>query len=668
MAAPGTHVGHYVQRNGRFLLNNLQKLCGHRSFHRTSALQQQAAEANEESAQSIVIPRKKTWSKEAVLEALSSTVGRDPTAYRYQFQDDPFLSPRTSSEFTLFSLSQESGRSAAKFFINNNPKLFTKDFAEPHIPCLMPETVSLLLEEVSEEALKERIHLRRVTAAVDMYDQLLQAGTAVSMETTHDLLDLIALYCDRNPAEDGGPQTESSESGEEAKKKKGRFRQASYFLNATWKENNNAERIFNLLSEKDTRCYAALIRGMVRHGAYARAFSLYTDMLNNRITGDIHIFNALISAASEVREQYNERWDLITELLKQMNQQKIQPTLQTFNSVLKALRRCGFLAKTQALHTLSEMKALGIAPSLASFNHILVVFFRPGSSGPGNVDILQEIMSEISGMSFTCQDPDDVYFFCTAMKICLDNKDLELGYKVHALVEVGENRRLVGDPYQQSIYYGRFFNLLCMMEHADVVLKWYKRLIPSLYYPNTQGLKDLLQTLDTESRLDLIPTIWKDIRSLGHENKSGLVEEVLSLMARDKHSPEVQELFAQCALDIKTVYTGEGGWSRLEWTPAALSYIASLLLRTDKTQQAWEILQLFKTNNRVPSAELLEDFLLACHSSGSSQRAVELVQMSAAFCLSTTPKLAEKVLAQFELNEEQRTLLSELESTGEPSD
>uniref|UniRef100_A0A673CLZ2 Small ribosomal subunit protein mS39 n=1 Tax=Sphaeramia orbicularis TaxID=375764 RepID=A0A673CLZ2_9TELE len=520
-----------------------------------------------------VIPRKKTW---------YVCHNRDPTAYRYQFQDDPFLSPRTSSEFTLFSLSQESGRSAAKFFINNNPKLFTKDFAEPHIPCLMPETVSLLLEEVSEEALKERIHLRRVTAAVDMYDQLLQAGTAVSMETTHDLLDLIALYCDRNPAEDGGPQTESSEeSGEEAKKKKGRFRQASYFLNATWKENNNAERIFNLLSEKDTRCYAALIRGMVRHGAYARAFSLYTDMLNNRITGDIHIFNALISAASEVREQYNERWDLITvRLLKQMNQQKIQPTLQTFNSVLKALRRCGFLAKTQALHTLSEMKALGI-----------------GSSGPGNVDILQEIMSEISGMSFTCQDPDDGEFYYRY------NKDLELGYKVHALVEVGENRRLVGDPYQQSIYYGRFFNLLCMMEHADVVLKWYKRLIPSLYYPNTQGLKDLLQTLDTESRLDLIPTIWKDIRSLGHENKSGLVEEVLSLMARDKHSPEVQELFAQCALDIKTVYTGEGGWSRLEWTPAALSYIASLLLRTDKTQQAWEILQLFKTNNR------LEEFL-----------------------------------------------------------
>lgn len=40
----------------------------------------------------------------------------------------------------------------------------------------MPETVSLRLEEVSEEALKERISLRRVTAAVDMFDQLLQDG------------------------------------------------------------------------------------------------------------------------------------------------------------------------------------------------------------------------------------------------------------------------------------------------------------------------------------------------------------------------------------------------------------------------------------------------------------------------------------------------------------
>uniref|UniRef100_A0A3B3WQV9 Small ribosomal subunit protein mS39 n=1 Tax=Poecilia mexicana TaxID=48701 RepID=A0A3B3WQV9_9TELE len=478
----------------------------------------------------------------------------------------------------LFSLSQESGRAAAKYFVNSNPKLFTKDFAEPHIPCLMPESVALRLEEVSQEALEERISLRKVSAAVEMYDQLLQS-TAVSMETTHKLLDLICLYCDRDPVQEGTPQTED-------------------------RENNNAERIFNLLPERDARCYSALIRGMVKHGAYAKAFNLYEDLLNNRLS-DVHVFNALISAVPDVRKKNNERWDL--ELLNQMNEQKVRPNLLTFNSVLKALRQCSFLAKTFSPQILNEMKALGI-PSLATYEHILTVFFYKSSSGPSNMAILQDVLMELEGTSFTCQDPND----------CLDNKDLELGYKVHSLVEVGENWRLLGDSYQQALY-GRFFNLLCLMEHIDVVLKWYSRIVPS-------GMKNLLQALDTDSRLDLLPTIWK-IKSLGHDNKVDLVEELLCLMARDEHSAEqVQESFAACALDVKSVF---GERPKKEWSTSSLSHISILLLRANKLQKA-DMLQLFKDKNRVP---------------------VELVQLSAAFSLPTTPELAKRTLAEFELND-----------------
>ncbi|XP_042348871.1 pentatricopeptide repeat domain-containing protein 3, mitochondrial [Plectropomus leopardus] len=668
MAAPGRHVGHYIHRNSRFLLNNFEQVWGHRSFGWTSAVRQQAAEANKESTETVVIPRKKTWSKEAVLEALASTVSRDPTAYSYQFQDDPYLSPRTSNEFKLFSLSQESGRAAAKYFINSNPKFFTKDVAEPHIPCLMPETVLPLLEEVSEEALKERINLRKVTAAVDMYDQLLQAGTAVSMETTHDLLDLICLYCDKDPVQEGEPQTEDTEeSGEEVKRKTARLSRATDLLKATWRENNNAERIFNLLPERDTRCYSALIQGMVMHGAFAKAFSMFTDMLNNRLTADVHIFNALILAAPDVREN-NEKWDLIAELLNQMRQQKIQPNLLTFNSVLRALRRCGFVAKTHALHTLNEMRALGIAPSLASFHHLLAIFCKSAPPSRGSTDMLQEVMSEIKETSFTCQDPNDVQFFSNAMKICLDCKDLDLGYKVHSLVETGENWRLLGDQYQRNIYYGRFFSLLCMMEHIDGVLKWYRQHIPSLFYSNSHGLRELLQALDTDSRLDLLPTIWKDICSLGHDNKSNLVDELLTLMARDTHSPEVQESFAKCALDVKSVFDVDRGRNRLEWSNSSLSNITSLLLRANNTKEAWEMLNLFKSKNRVPNEGLFEEFLSVCRNNGSPEEAVELVQMSAAYCLSATPRLAKQALAEFNLTEEQRAVLSELESAEQPSE
>lgn len=56
------------------------------------------------------------------------------------------------------------------------------------------------------------------------------------------------------------------DTGEEVKRKKGKPRWASDFMKSSWKENNNAERIFNLLPERDTRCYSALIRGMVMVG------------------------------------------------------------------------------------------------------------------------------------------------------------------------------------------------------------------------------------------------------------------------------------------------------------------------------------------------------------------------------------------------------------------
>lgn len=56
----------------------------------------------------------------------------------------------------------------------------------------------------------------------------------------------------------------------------------------------------------------------------------------------------------------------LQDLLKQMSQQKVQPNLQTFNAVLKALKHCGHQARPHALQTVSEMKALGIGKYIIS--------------------------------------------------------------------------------------------------------------------------------------------------------------------------------------------------------------------------------------------------------------------------------------------------------------
>uniref|UniRef100_A0A8C1MSD2 Small ribosomal subunit protein mS39 n=1 Tax=Cyprinus carpio TaxID=7962 RepID=A0A8C1MSD2_CYPCA len=571
----------------------------------------------------------KTWYALAVLQALASTVKRDPTASDYRFQDDPYLTPKTSSEFKLFSLSQESGRNAAKYFINTYPKYFQKDYAQPHIPCLMPDTLEAQIEEVSEAALIERIGMRKVKAAVDLYDQLLQAGTSVSLDVTNQLLDLICFYGDHDPAQENVPEQRNEETVG------GRL-----FLCFLFREKNNAERIFALLSEPNTHSYSALIRGMVKYGAYSKAFSTYTDLLNSRLKADVHTFNALITAAPEVKEKYNEKWELIVDLLKQMAEQKVKPNLLTLNAVLKALRRCGTVGKSQAFPVISEMKALSIDLSLASYSHLLAIFYKPGAPIQGQTDILQEVMNEVSGKSFTPQDPDD--------GICIS-------LQVHELLGVGENWRLLGNDFQQNIYYARFFSLLCMMENIDVMLKWYRDLVPSVYYPSSNVMRDLLQALDTDNRLDLIPQIWKDIKQLGHANRQNLVEELLTLMAREKHNQEVQESFAECALDIKKIYdTGDRGKVLLNWTAGSLSDLISVLLAAHRRQDAWDMLKLFKTHNRVPSEELLNKFLMCVKEDGDVNQAVELVQISAGFCLPGTPKLIQRVQQEFELTEQQR--------------
>ncbi|XP_014430128.2 small ribosomal subunit protein mS39 isoform X1 [Pelodiscus sinensis] len=622
----------------------------------------QKTDADPGVTEEIVIPRKKTWDKLAVLQTLAATVNRDPTAAHYMFQDDPYLLPRSYSEFRLFSLSKESGKNVAKYMVNEFPQFFEKDFAEPHIPCLMPENLAPQIEEVSEAALKERIQLRKVKASVDMFDQLLQAGTTLSLETSNSLLDLLCFYGDREPAREDQPDQkkeleEPEEETPDQRKQRGRSWKASGFIGPKWRENNNAERIFNLMPEKNAHSYCTMIRGMVKHGACVRAHDMYVDLLNDRHTADVYTFSALISAVPQVKENYTERWELVKELLNHMVEQKVQPNLLTFNAVLKTLRKCGNMAKGLSLRVLREMKALDIEPSLATFEHLLAIFHKSGS-----MEILYEVMDEIEGKTFVAQDPEDANFFVSAMRMCLNLKDVELAYRLHKVMETGDNWKLIGDAQHLSLYCAKFFTLLCMMEQLDVILKWYKELVPSHFYPDARAMWAFLQALDTANHLEMVPQIWKDIKQLGLSNRLELLEEVLALMAREMHPQETQMSFADCAADVKSVFeTRERNQVPLGWTASTLGNVAILFSRVGRTQEAWNMLELFKKSNRIPSDKVVNEFLTCTKQSNSPDQAVELVKLAAAYSLPTTAKLARRVREEFELSEEQKKALEAAE-------
>ncbi|KAM5191440.1 small ribosomal subunit protein mS39 [Mantella aurantiaca] len=585
----------------------------------------QAAAAAEE----INIPKKKTWDKTAVLQALAYTVTHDPTTVGYKFHDDPYLSPKSSADYQLYSTTKESGKNAAKYILDMYPNLFEKDIAEPHIPCLMPQSVQPQIEEISEEALRERIQFRRVQDSVNLYDQLLQAGTPPSVETTNRLLDLLCFYGDKEPS------LESQENPEKSGNAKNPgFKGAPQ---VSWRDNNNAERIFNLMPEKDEHSFRAMIRGMVKHGASSKAFSMYTDLLNNRLTGDVHTFNALIIATPKINSERKKRWALIADLLNQMVQQKVQPNLYTFNALLNAMKNTG--AKDLALQMIMEMKALRIGNMLPQ------------------AEILEDILQAIDGKSFTAQDPDDVKFFLEAIRVCLETKDLDLAYKVDALKNTGDNWKLLGNRGLQALYYGRLFSIICLLESVDVALKWYRAHIPSRFYPNTMGIVNFLQIIEMENRLELIPEIWKDVRLIGHLNKDNLIQEFLQVMARGKQNPELQVEFANIAAFVKSRYEAP---SQLKWSSALLGNIAILLCRAGRMEEVWKTLKIFRTQNLVPRPHVMEELLDCTRTLGNASVAIDLVQLAVGYHLPNTAKLAQTVLEDFTLSEEQRITLQDV--------
>ncbi|XP_066404858.1 small ribosomal subunit protein mS39 isoform X2 [Molothrus aeneus] len=594
----------------------------------------------------------------------------DPTAAHYMFQDDPFLMPRNAANSRLYSLSKESGRNAAKYIIKNFPQYFDKTFAEPNVPCLMPQTLTPQTEGVSEEALRERIHLRMVKESVDMFDQLLQAGTPVSLETTNSLLDLLCFYGDGEPT----PEKEQEEKEDleepgvdasEQKAPKRQFRRGSQ-SGPRWRENNHAERIFKIMPERNAHSYCTMIRGMVKHGAYSKAYDMYIDLLNERHKADVHTFNALIRAVPYLKERFVERWELAKDFLTHMAQQKVQPTLLTFNSVLKSLRRCGGVGRAMSLFVLKEMEALDIEPSLASYDHLLSVYYR-GVEAQSS-DIISEVLNEVEKRSFTAQDPDDANFFNTAMQVCCDLKDIKLAYQLNRALEKGENWKFL-DVDRSNGYWSKFFSLLCMMEQIEVVLKWYKEASSSLFYPSPKNILDLLQALDAANQLEVIPSVWEDVKQLGFSRRQDLLEEFLSLMSRDQHPSEIQLAFAKCAEEIQAVHEPAGpGQVPLEWTGSALGHAVVLFARAGRTQDAWNMMEHFQKINRIPTDNVMDEFLNCAKQTNCPDEAIKMVKLAASLGLPVSQRLKSRTEEEFELSETQKKALESIKWDGDSSD
>lgn len=89
-----------------------------------------ASKRTTSTADRIEIPNRIPRGSVDILNALSATVGTDPTAPHYKYHDDPYLIPTSNMSKRTYAMAQEAGRKAARWVCQEHPELF-----QVHLVC-----------------------------------------------------------------------------------------------------------------------------------------------------------------------------------------------------------------------------------------------------------------------------------------------------------------------------------------------------------------------------------------------------------------------------------------------------------------------------------------------------------------------------------------------------
>lgn len=295
----------------------------------------------------------------------------------------------------IYSLSKESGRKAAQYFIDNYPQFFYRDISEPKIEAFTYKELYDESMELDELDLQKTISRCDVPNAITCYNVLVGKNTEMSEKTMEDFFDMICFYnCEPVP---------EHYADEEWFKKTWKFSTQG----STWKDNGFAEQLFENFPVKTNRVYSSLIQGMVKYRQFERAFSFYNQAIESNLKLNTETYNAMIESSFHLKENNDDRWLLITDILKTMQNNNIKPNLRTLNNILEQISFYKFWSRNYdfARKVLNEFAfKFGIRPSLATYYHLLGIFHKSKNSKNNTI---YEIFDKLQESDFILQDPND---------------------------------------------------------------------------------------------------------------------------------------------------------------------------------------------------------------------------------------------------------------------
>ncbi|KAK7484424.1 hypothetical protein BaRGS_00024309 [Batillaria attramentaria] len=346
----------------------------------------------------------------------------------------------------------------------------------------------------------------------------------------------------------------------------------------------------------------------------------------------------------------------------------VRPDLATFNAVLYSLSRMVTFrrAPNLALQTLTEMKNVGIEPSLASWKYLLAVFY-PNESSDSNM--LYKVMDELEGREFELRHVDDVEFFVNAMKICCQNlHDVELAFRVDELLNTGDNAALLGDSRLVNIYYSFFLRLVFTFETLDTIMDVYQRVTPHLWTPNLTVLEELLKAIELQDGYRHLPLIWTDLLLFEFLRREDLLERLLQLMAKQKQEPDLQRQYAHIAGQLIQRWNEEreAGRDPVLSTGHMVSHILAIAENAGDHDLAWTMFDIYRKNKNAfsgtPTDSSLQRLVSGCLERGDGERAVAVVNFMNTLDMAGVGDVAQSVLDsdKVALTEQQREILASL--------
>ncbi|XP_017868410.1 PREDICTED: protein PTCD3 homolog, mitochondrial [Drosophila arizonae] len=626
--------------------------------HYTTAAPQPAAEH-------IEIPKRIERSPTDLLQALASTVGRDPTAPHYKYHDDPFLIPMSNITKRTYALSKEAGRKAASWIKEEHRELFMHQEAQPPIEKFAPSMVYTEESEVDASSLQLLISQGELKDAVLVYNLLVQKGIEVSDALKQSLLELVCFYNNEEPLPEEYIEERWFMQNSRRRERHGK----------TWKDGELAEKLYAAIEPKTPQSYAALIRGMAKYLQCERAYALLQEANEKRIQLDTNTYNAIIQIVSFIKDTAEQRWQMCTSLLSQMAEQQLKPNLGTLNAVLECISTFGNfkLARSSALKVLPEFKQLGIVPSLGSYYYLLIIFCR--ERAPVS-HVIIDILNDIGGKEFKVEHPKDTYFFATAMDVCRNHlHDKALAKRVDELLHTGNNYDLIGDSFKEGIYYRNYLALLCQTESIEDFMRTYDILVPNIYIPEPGIMEEILRAIEINGAVEHVPRIWSDMVIFDHTHRESLLLYVLRIMVDNRPNPELpaqQQLPEQCAnvaLDMyNKIEESAKRIKKVSFTGQMLGDILTLLVRGNSSfDKATEVFTYIdKQQHRIPGTpadSALFEYVEACILNKAPSQALMALQYAVESNMETTP-LAKHIHEGFTLSEVHLAKLKSLVGEG----